>query len=222
MKACKSALALAAVRRNRVSGASEVTQWALELRVNGVLRKVNVDPVTRLSEVLREELGLTGTKVGCDAGDCGACTVLLDGRQLCACLTSVAQAAGREVTTVEGLAGPSGLSPLQRAFVAHGAAQCGACTPGMLMAATDLLQRNARPSEQEVMDAIGGVLCRCTGYRKIIDAVRAVAAGDLESPSPLAGAAVGSRLPSSMALPKSLARKCSGPIDIPLARCGCA
>jgi CO/xanthine dehydrogenase Mo-binding subunit/aerobic-type carbon monoxide dehydrogenase small subunit (CoxS/CutS family) len=175
------------------AGAAQVSGHGLRLRVNGVARSVDVDPLSRLSEVLREELALTGTKVGCDAGDCGACTVLLDGRPVCACLTSAAQAAGREVTTVEGLTGEGGLSDLQRAFAAHGAAQCGACTPGMLMAATALLRHNVRPSEEQIMEAIAGVLCRCTGYRKIIEAVFAAADGNLDAESPLAGAAVGSR-----------------------------
>ena len=116
--------------------------------------------------MLREHLGLTGTKVGCDAGDCGACTVLLDGEQVCACLVPLGQVRGRSVTTVEGLAGNGGLSRLQRAFHEHGAAQCGICTPGMLMAASTLLGRPRPPSEPEVLDALGGVLCRCTGYRK--------------------------------------------------------
>ena len=130
-----------------------------------------VSPVERLSKVLREHLGLTGTKVGCDAGDCGACTVLLDGEPVCSCLIAAGQIEGREVTTVEGLAArPPIYDQLQKSFLRHGAAQCGACTPGMLVSATALLERNAAPSESEVMDAIGGVLCRCTGYRKIINA----------------------------------------------------
>ena len=126
--------------------------------------------MTRLSSVLRDELGLTGTKVGCDAGDCGACTVLLDGEPVCACLVPAAQVAGRSVRTVEGLADGK-LSALQAAFLDHGAAQCGICTPGLLVAATALLEHNPRPDETEVEDALGGVLCRCTGYRKIIAAV---------------------------------------------------
>ncbi len=162
--------------------------------LNGVQRQIAANPVSRLSEVLREQLGLTGTKVGCDAGDCGACTVLLDGRQVCACLTAAGQVAGRNVVTVEGLAAAGKLSALQRAFLAHGAAQCGACTPGMLMAAAELLRVNPAPAEPEVLDALGGVLCRCTGYRKIVDAVLAVAGGDIEAPQPAAGAAVGSRI----------------------------
>ncbi|MGH6927226.1 MAG: 2Fe-2S iron-sulfur cluster-binding protein, partial [Dongiaceae bacterium] len=142
--------------------------------VNGRRVEVHVDPVRRLADVLREDLGLTGTKVGCNAGDCGACTVRLDGRQICACMVAAAQVQGRQVVTIEGLANGH-MSVLQRAFLAHGAAQCGICTPGMLMAADDLLARNPAPSEAQVLDALGGVLCRCTGYRKIVEAVLAVA-----------------------------------------------
>jgi aerobic-type carbon monoxide dehydrogenase small subunit (CoxS/CutS family) len=115
---------------------------ALRFELNGRAVTVRAAPLARLSQVLREELGLTGTKVGCDAGDCGACTVLIDGRQHCACMTSLGQVAGRAVTTVEGLASEETLSPLQAAFHRHGAAQCGICTPGMLIAAQDLLSRN--------------------------------------------------------------------------------
>ena len=154
---------------------------AHRFHVNGRAVEVDAAPASRLTRVLREHLGLTGTKVGCDAGDCGACTVLLDGEQVCACLVPLGQVRGRSVTTVEGLAGNGGLSRLQRAFHEHGAAQCGICTPGMLMAASTLLGRPRPPSEPEVLDALGGVLCRCTGYRKIVRAVLAAvngAAGD--------------------------------------------
>ncbi len=161
--------------------------------VNGRAREVHVDPVRRLADVLREDLGLTGTKVGCNAGDCGACTVLLDGRQVCACMVPAAQVGGRAVTTVEGLAAEGRLNALQQAFHAHGAAQCGICTPGMLMAASDLLARNARPNESEVLDALGGVLCRCTGYRKIVDAVLSVNA-PAAPVEPEVGRAVGARI----------------------------
>jgi aldehyde oxidoreductase len=169
----------------------------IAFRVNGGTRRVTVEPASRLADVLRDELGLRGTKIGCDAGDCGACTVLLDGRQVCACLTAAAQAEGRAITTVEGLAANGGLDRLQRAFLAHGAAQCGICTPGMLIAATDLLARNARPTEAEVLDALGGVLCRCTGYRKIVEAVLATAAGETALPDAPAGGAVGFRAPKT-------------------------
>ena len=144
---------------------------ATTLTVNGEETALRSPPATRLADALRNELGLTGTKVGCDAGDCGACTVLLDGEQVCSCMVAVAQTAGREVTTVEGLARDGALSDLQAAFLRHGAAQCGICTPGMLMAARDLLDRNPSPTEEQAADALGGVLCRCTGYRKIVEAV---------------------------------------------------
>lgn len=151
-------------------------------------------PITRLAAALRTDLQQTGTKVGCDAGDCGACTVLLDGRQVCACLVAMGQVAGRSVETVEGLSDGSGsLAALQTSFLAHGAAQCGICTPGMLMAARELLARTARPTRGEVEDALGGVLCRCTGYRKIVDAVMDATAS--LPAAPRAGRAVGARLP---------------------------
>lgn len=161
--------------------------------VNGAPVNVAVDPIARLSDVLREELALTGTKVGCEAGDCGACTVLLDGAQVCACMVAAGQLRGRAVETVEGLAADPALRALQDSFHRHGAAQCGICTPGMLMAAADLLRRVAKPDEQQVQDALGGVLCRCTGYRKIVEAV--LDAGKTAMPDgPPAGAAVGSAM----------------------------
>src|SRR6476659_9368764 len=168
----------------------------VRIDVNGRARELAGDPTRRLSDALRDELCLTGTKIGCHAGDCGACTVLLDGEQVCSCIVGVGQCAGRAVTTVEGLAGADGaLSPLQRAFVAHGAAQCGICTPGMLMSAEALLRANPQPTEAEVRDALAGVLCRCTGYRKIVEAVLAVAAGAVvDAPASRAGKAVGARV----------------------------
>ncbi|MCY4497959.1 MAG: molybdopterin-dependent oxidoreductase [Rhodospirillaceae bacterium] len=166
--------------------------------VNGETVRVSAPPVSRLADVLREELGLTGTKVGCDAGDCGACTILMDGRQICACMVPVAQAAGRRITTVEGLAANGTLSRLQSAFDSQGAAQCGICTPGMLMAASDLLSHKDGElvTEQEICDALGGVLCRCTGYRNIVAAVLTAANDSVlsEDAEPAAGAAVGARL----------------------------
>ena len=163
--------------------------------VNGRRVIVSCSPLQRLSRVLREDLGLTGTKVGCDAGDCGACTVLLNGEPVCACLVAAGQAEGGEITTVEGLSqnSPAG-ARLQQSFLSHGAAQCGACTPGMLVAATALLERDPGPSETDVMDAIGGVLCRCTGYRKIIAAILEAGTAISAETSPQAGAAVGKRL----------------------------
>lgn len=167
----------------------------LRLNLNGKTVDVLTAPSKRLSDVLRDDLGLTGTKIGCHAGDCGACTVLLDGEQVCACITPVGQCVDRVVTTVEGLACDGQLNRLQQAFLAHGAAQCGICTPGMLMAASDVLRRYPDPTEQQVQDGLGGVLCRCTGYRKIIEAVLAVARGEFSLPQPPAGQAVGARLP---------------------------
>jgi CO/xanthine dehydrogenase Mo-binding subunit/aerobic-type carbon monoxide dehydrogenase small subunit (CoxS/CutS family) len=168
---------------------------AIRIEVNGRPCTLAGAPAARLSDVLRDALGLTGTKIGCSAGDCGACTVLLDGEQVCACLVPAAHANGRRVTTVEGLQQDGKLHRLQQAFVAHGAAQCGICTPGMLMAASDLLARTPAPSEQQVCDALAGVLCRCTGYRKIVEAVLAAARGGVTPVVPAAGEAVGSRTP---------------------------
>ncbi|HKV14695.1 MAG TPA: molybdopterin cofactor-binding domain-containing protein [Reyranella sp.] len=152
-------------------------------------------PATRLATALRDDLGLTGTKVGCDAGDCGACTVRLDGRQVCSCLVAMGQVTGRTVETVEGLASNGAmLSKLQESFLAQGAAQCGICTPGMLMAAHDLLVRRSKPDRSEIEDALGGVLCRCTGYSKIVEAV--VAVGDAPvAPILPVGSVVGRRMP---------------------------
>ena len=180
---------MATTERTPAAGAELIS-----FSVNGRQVEVAVSGVRRLSRVLRDDLGLTGTKVGCDAGDCGACTVLLNGDPVCACLVAAGQVVGCEITTVEGLAARSPLNGrLQQSFLSHGAAQCGACTPGMLVASTALLEKNSSPSEDEVMDAIGGVLCRCTGYRKIIRAV--VDAGtEVVQASTAAGAAVGARL----------------------------
>lgn len=167
----------------------------ISFSVNGCAVEVTAPGARRLSRGLRDDLGLTGTKVGCDAGDCGACTVLLNGEAVCACLVAAGQAVGCDITTVEGLAARSPLhGRLQQSFLSRGAAQCGACTPGMLVAATALLERNPSPSEGEVVDAIGGVLCRCTGYRKIICAIVEVGTTGASEASPAAGAAVGARL----------------------------
>ena len=150
--------------------------------LNGRPTTVSAPAFASLADTLREELGLTGTKIGCEAGDCGACTIRLDGQQVCACLVATAQADGARVDTVEG-ADPT-TDRLRAAFLAHGAAQCGICTPGMLMAAGDLLARDPAPSRSEVEDAIGGVLCRCTGYLQIVEAILDVA-GTGSDPSAL-------------------------------------
>jgi CO/xanthine dehydrogenase Mo-binding subunit/aerobic-type carbon monoxide dehydrogenase small subunit (CoxS/CutS family) len=167
---------------------------AVGLEVNGSAVRVGASP-RRLSEVLRDDLGLMATKVGCDAGDCGACTVLLDGEPVSACMTPVGRLGGRRVETLEGLDETGEVAGLQRAFLAHGAAQCGICTPGMLVAAAALLRATSTPSEGQVMDALGGVLCRCTGYRKIVSAVMTAHVADLPEPPPPVGKAVGHRVP---------------------------
>jgi aldehyde oxidoreductase len=147
------------------------TPCQIAFTLNGAAVAVSSDPRTRLSKVLREELRLTGTKVGCDAGDCGACTVLVDGQAVCSCLMAVGQATGATVQTIEGLHGLPTFDRLQSSFLQNGAAQCGICTPGMLVSAVALLEENPHPTEEQVKDALGGVLCRCTGYRKIVKAV---------------------------------------------------
>src|SRR5262245_46135471 len=144
--------------------------------LNGRPTTVTAAPFASLADTLREALGLTGTKIGCEAGDCGACTVRLDGEQVCACLVATAQADGARVDTVEGTDPIT--DQLRLAFLARGAAQCGICTPGMLMAATDLLERNPAPSRAQVEDGIGGVLCRCTGYLTIVEAILDLAGSD--------------------------------------------
>jgi aldehyde oxidoreductase len=143
--------------------------------LNGRAAEVRVPPGRRLADVLRDDLGLTGTKVGCTAGDCGACTVLLDGRQVCACLVPAARVAGRVVRTVEGLAQDGRLDALQRAFLRHGAAQCGFCTPGMLLTIASLQDAGELGDEAAIRHGLEGNLCRCTGYRGILEAVREIA-----------------------------------------------
>ena len=148
----------------------------VEFTVNGDRRTVGIPAHYTLLEALRYGLGLTGSKQGCDKGDCGACTVLLDGMPVLSCITPVHEAEGRAVTTVEGLANAQGLHPLQDAFERFGAAQCGFCTPGILMSAAALLQENPTPTRAEIKEAISGNLCRCTGYTKIFDAIEDAAA----------------------------------------------
>jgi carbon-monoxide dehydrogenase small subunit len=143
----------------------------VQLTVNQIPRQLDVPPLTRLLDVLRAELGLTGTKEGCGEGECGACSVIVDGEVINSCLVPVCQLQGSKITTVEGLASDGQLAPLQRAFLECGAAQCGICTPGMLIAARALLDENAHPTREEIKEAIAGNLCRCTGYVKIIDAI---------------------------------------------------
>ena len=147
-------------------------------RINGEPRQADdVWPGESLLYVLRERLGLPGAKNACEQGECGSCTVYLDGMPVCACLVPAGQAQGRDVVTVEGLAGGDGLHPVQEAFLAAGAVQCGFCTPGLIVAVHDLLARVPQPSDPEIREALAGNLCRCTGYEKIMDAVRLAAAG---------------------------------------------
>ena len=143
--------------------------------VNGKAQEVEAYPMARLLDVLREDLRLTGTIEGCGEGECGACSVLIDGELVNSCLVPFAQAEGIEVTTIEGLATLDRLSPVQEAFLKSGGAQCGICTPGMILATQRLLSENTRPSDAEIRTALAGNLCRCTGYVKIFDAVRAAA-----------------------------------------------
>ncbi|MDW7711045.1 MAG: (2Fe-2S)-binding protein [Deferrisomatales bacterium] len=148
----------------------------LPLTINGDLYEVACAPNATLLETLREKAFLTGTKRGCDLGACGACTVLLDGEAVLACLTLAVEAEGREVRTIEGLSQDGELSPLQKSFVEHGALQCGFCSPGFLMSATELLAENSRPKREEIRRKLAGNLCRCTGYVKIVEAVEIAAA----------------------------------------------
>ena len=150
----------------------------LDLKVNGEDYTLEVEPHRTLLEVIRNDLGLTGTKLGCGGGECGACTVILDGKAVKSCLMLALDARGKEIWTIEGLSRAGELHPLQRAFVEHGAIQCGFCTPGMIMASKAMLDENPHPSEQEIKDALAGNLCRCTGYVKILEAVSSVVGSD--------------------------------------------
>ncbi len=150
----------------------------VQLRVNGDTYEVRVEPWRTLVEAIREDIGLTGTKESCSTGECGACTVLLDGKPVNSCLVLAVEAEGKDIMTIEGLAERGELHPLQEAFIRHGAIQCGFCTPGMLLSAKALLDRNPHPTESEVKEAISGNLCRCTGYVKIVEAILAAAQGE--------------------------------------------
>jgi aerobic carbon-monoxide dehydrogenase small subunit len=147
----------------------------ITLKVNGDSYSLAVEPFQTLNEVLREDLNLTGTKLGCGDGDCGACTVLVNGRSVSSCLTLAVSVDGQEVTTVEGLASGENLHPIQEAFLEHGAIQCGFCSSGMEMSALNLLNQNENPTDEDIRNAISGNLCRCTGYYKIVDAIGAAA-----------------------------------------------
>lgn len=144
----------------------------LTLSVNGQSYPVEIEPRMLLSDVLRHEMGLTGTHVGCEQGVCGACTVLIDGEPQRSCLMFGVQAEGHEITTVEGVTPEEGLSPLQKSFEKHHGLQCGYCTPGMILTAEALLKQNSNPTDEEIREALSGNLCRCTGYQFIVDAVK--------------------------------------------------
>jgi len=147
-------------------------QQVIDLEINGELQEVAVEPQDTLLHLLREELGLIGTKKGCDTGGCGCCTVLVDGRAVYACMVFVMSAQGKKITTIEGLQRDGKLDPVQEAFIQAGAVQCGYCTCGMIMAAKAFLSTHQSPSDQQIRQGIAGNLCRCTGYQKIVDAVR--------------------------------------------------
>ncbi|HLU74235.1 MAG TPA: (2Fe-2S)-binding protein [Nonomuraea sp.] len=151
------------------------SEHEITLNVNGTTRRARVPGRRLLSDCLRQDLGLTGTHVGCEHGVCGCCTVLLDGRPVRSCLMLAVTADGHEITTVEGLAGPDGMSPVQRAFAECHALQCGFCTPGFLCTVTALLEENPAPTDEEVLEGISGNLCRCTGYQNIVKAVHRAA-----------------------------------------------
>jgi len=135
--------------------------------------EIEADPLRRVVDLLREDLGMTGAKEGCGTGECGACTILVNGESRLSCLMYAAQLEGNDIVTIEGMLSKDGMHPLQEAFVRHGAIQCGFCTPGMIMAAADLLRRNPRPTRDQIREGLSGNLCRCTGYQKIVDAVEA-------------------------------------------------
>ena|SRR5687767_8045192 len=143
----------------------------VSFKVNGKAHRVEVFPMARLLDVLREGLKLTGTKEGCGEGECGACSVIVDGRIVNSCLVPVGQVEGSEIRTIEGVANDDELHAVQQAFIEHGGAQCGICTPGMVLAAVDLLERNPHPSEAEIRTGLAGNLCRCTGYMKIFESI---------------------------------------------------
>ena len=152
-----------------------MNKLTIELTINGKERKVKTTPSTRLLDLIRDDLHLTGTKEGCGKGECGACTVIMNGELVVSCLILAPQADGAVITTIEGVGDRENLDPVQEAFIETGAVQCGFCTPGMILAAKKLLEENPHPTEEEIKRGISGNLCRCTGYQKIIDAIKLAA-----------------------------------------------
>src|SRR5713226_4177118 len=181
------ASAAPAIAAQRPSGSvagtagANVPRTTIEVTVNGTRRRIEVEDRWTLAELLRDHLGLTGTKIGCDRGECGACTVLLDGKPIYACSYLAAWVDGRSIKTVEGLAQDGKLHPLQEAFIAHDGPQCGFCTSGQLMSARALLERNPHPTAEEVRAALAGNLCRCSNYNRYVEAVLAAAAAGSQS-----------------------------------------
>ncbi len=156
--------------------------YPLTMTLNGESVTVEVEPSDLLADVLRDKLGLTGTKVGCNEGECGACTVIMDGQAVLSCLLPAMKAHGREVVTIEGLSRDDELHPLQQAFIEQGSVQCGYCTPGMIMSAKALLDENPNPSLEEIEEAIAGNLCRCTGYLQIVEAINQASKSKVQNP----------------------------------------
>jgi carbon-monoxide dehydrogenase small subunit len=159
------------------NGENQMKKQLIELRVNGESHELAVEPQRTLLEVLREDLGLTGAKEACGTGECGACTVLIDGKPILSCLTLAIEAQGKGITTIEGLSTTGELHPLQKAFIQYGAIQCGYCTSGMILNAKSILDENPRASRDEILKGLEGNLCRCTGYNKILEAVMAASIG---------------------------------------------
>jgi aerobic carbon-monoxide dehydrogenase small subunit len=176
-------------RASEISAVGSYKKWKrgrlrITFTLNGTKTEIDVQPDRRVVDLLREDLGLTGVKESCGAGDCGACTILVEGESRLSCLMLAAQLQDRAVTTVEGLASGETLHVIQSAFVEHGAVQCGFCIPGMALAATDFLNRNPNPSRQEIREGLAGNLCRCTGYQKIVDAVGKAAESQSDEDAP--------------------------------------
>jgi len=179
----------------------------IDFYLNNKKQNLLVNPSDRISKILREDLGLMGTKIGCNAGDCGSCTILVDDEPVCSCLMTIAKAEKKNIQTIEGLS-LNGINNLQKSFLKHGAAQCGICTPGLLITASALLKKNSTPSKKEVEEALSGVLCRCTGYQKIISAVMNVNSDAMEEP--VYGKSVGRRVPRIDGLKKVLGTEIYG------------
>ena len=175
----------------------------MRLTVNGIARTIESAPLTPLLHVLREELGITSPKAGCQQGGCGACTVLVDGEPRRSCLTPLVAVDGASITTVEALGAPGNLSPVQAAFYEQYGLQCGFCTPGFVLATTALLERNGKPSRDEILEQLAGHICRCTGYVKIVAAVEAAASGDVSDEARKAGATGPSRREPEVLVPGS-------------------